>query len=52
MEARSIEELGENPEQIEARCRADYARGYGRVKEAKKKSKNTKRKESQRTKSQ
>ena len=34
-----VEELGERPEQIEARCRADYARSYGRAKPAKSKGK-------------
>lgn len=30
MHARLLEELGEDPEETELRCRADYERGYGR----------------------
>jgi len=31
LHARLIEELGEDPEETELRCRADYARGYSRA---------------------
>jgi choline-sulfatase len=31
-----IEEIGEHPDETEQRCRADYARGYGRAKDKKK----------------
>ena len=32
MHAALVQELGEDPEETEKRCRADYARGYGRPK--------------------
>jgi choline-sulfatase len=31
MHAQLVEELGEDPDETELRCRADYARGYGRT---------------------
>ncbi len=35
MRARLVKELGEDPDRTEQRCRADYAKGYGRTGEKK-----------------
>jgi len=32
LHAALVKELGEDPEESERRCRADYAKGYGRPK--------------------
>ena len=42
MHAALVREIGEDPDQTERRCRADYARGYGRAKGSKGKGKKRK----------
>lgn len=42
MHAALVEEVGEDPEKTEKRCRADYAKGYGRNRNRKKKTTMTK----------
>lgn len=39
MHAELVAELGEDPDETERRCRADYARGYGRPQRGKQKKK-------------
>jgi choline-sulfatase len=41
MHAALVKEIGEHPDKIEQRCRADYARGYSRGDEKKKKKRKT-----------
>ncbi|HUT93710.1 MAG TPA: sulfatase-like hydrolase/transferase [Thermoguttaceae bacterium] len=45
MHAALVQELGEEPDETELRCRADYAKGYGRAQPGKGKSKKTRKKQ-------